>query len=516
MPKSRALVVNGWYDEMRRLFDAARFQQAGDVYDRAVGEGAVPPLEAQLLRGRAILKRDHDAGVVFLIDHEPKGAPAVLSGRWSMYLGSGYARMHAFENADRHLAAAGRLLKSSADRAALAYHRSRRMLLEGRFEDAWRFVEEMSCDDSLPTRIDQELLRSFVLGHEENYVESARSLLSTIRLIGEERDNFLEPWFHAVENLAALARELPFEEAAVVAKVEVDRDVEWPQDFALQRFQALKAVGWCRALRGDALGCLRYLRMADAVAPTPAFKTILLLDRARFAKVIGERNWAQNELSTAEAEADRLDWNGCAGDERIGLLLLAESFSEANQEKARFYLSRYAALDKIRSPLHLFAFDHRLEAIAAYVTGIVELARNDENAEASLRKAWVIFDRVGYDWRAGRTALALYKAAAKKRWLHLAEDKLEAYAGSWLGEELRFAESGQSYDINLPPMQAKVFEMLCRKMTTAEIASELKLSQHTIRNHLKAVFKAYGVNNRSALVAEAARRGSLPPIEPDF
>jgi DNA-binding CsgD family transcriptional regulator len=171
-----------------------------------------------------------------------------------------------------------------------------------------------------------------------------------------------------------------------------------------------------------------------------------------------------------------------------------------------------AALDKIRSPLHLFAFDHRLAAIAAYVSGVVELARNSENAEVSLRKAWVIFDRIGYDWRAGRAALALYKATSKDRWLHLAEDKLEPYGLSWLGEELRFAESGQSYEINLPPMQAKVFEMLCRKKTTAEMAQELGLSQHTVRNHLKAVFKAYRVKSRSALVAEAARRGALPSI----
>ena len=56
-------------------------------------------------------------------------------------------------------------------------------------------------------------------------------------------------------------------------------------------------------------------------------------------------------------------------------------------------------------------------------------------------------------------------------------------------------------------MQNKVFTMLCQKMTTAEIATALGLSQHTVRNHLKAVFRAYGVNNRAALISEAARRG---------
>ena len=39
-------------------------------------------------------------------------------------------------------------------------------------------------------------------------------------------------------------------------------------------------------------------------------------------------------------------------------------------------------------------------------------------------------------------------------------------------------------------MQNKVFTMLHQKMITAEIATALGLSQHTVRNHLKAAFQA--------------------------
>ncbi len=46
-------------------------------------------------------------------------------------------------------------------------------------------------------------------------------------------------------------------------------------------------------------------------------------------------------------------------------------------------------------------------------------------------------------------------------------------------------------------------------MATAEIADRLSLSRHTVRNHLKALFRAYGLNNRAALIAEAASRGDL-------
>ena len=107
------------------------------------------------------------------------------------------------------------------------------------------------------------------------------------------------------------------------------------------------------------------------------------------------------------------------------------------RERGRFYLARYKGLDKIRSPLLLFAFDHRLEAYAAYTEGIVRLAGRGSGAEEAFRAAWVIFDRIGFHWRAARTALRLLEVTNKDRWRHLAEDKLEAFPNSWLARELR-------------------------------------------------------------------------------
>ncbi len=512
MPKSGAAVVRDWYADMGRLFKLARFREAGETYDAAVENGARPTPEAQLLRGRVYLKHDENKAVSFLIRHQPRQVPNHLLGLWSMYLAVGYARMRDFDRADHHFSQADRRLRDRSDRASLAYHVGRRLLLEGRTGEVWQRIEEMSHDRSPGTRIDRELLRSFAFGHQEQYIDEARSLIAAIAIIGEKPEAHLERWFHAVENLAVLGRELGFDEAASIAQAAVGLDVDWPDDFALQRFQALKAVGWTKALGGDTLGCFRYLRQAEFVAPSDALKTIVLLDRARFARLVGERTWAEDEVATAEALSEEVDWHATTGDERVALLLLAESFAETDQEKSRFFLARYSRLDKIRSPLHLFAFDHRLEAMAAYVTGIVQLEAGDPQAEDSLRKAWVSFDRIGYDWRAGRSALALYRATGKPRWLHLAEDKLESYSRSWLGEELRLATAGRRYKIDLPPMQGKVFEMLCRQMSTEQIAKELRLSPHTVRNHLKAVFRAYGVNNKAALVAEAARRGALPNV----
>lgn len=495
---------------MRLNFLAAEFTAAGEVYDAAVDQGASTSYDDDLLRARILLKHDENRAVAFLIRRPPKGRTASQRGLWALLLGVGYSRMRDFERADDYFELARRGLTSSADRAQLAYHLARRAMLEGKMDEAWRYAGDMLCDKSQATKVTHEMLRSFIFCHEENYRESAASLISAIGLIGKRREQHLEEWLHAVQNLALLGRELSFDEAATLARSEVDQDVVWPEEFTTFRFQALDAVAWSCALRGDMLGCFRYFRAAEHRIPSDSFEVMLLLDRAHFARIVGEQNWALDEVAKAESIAERIDWNALAGEERVVLLQLARATSPIDAERGRYYLARYKGLDRIRSPLHLFAFDHRLEAYTAYTEGIVRLAGRGTGAEEAFRTAWVIFDRIGFDWRAARTALRLLEVTGKDRWGHLAEDKLEAFPNSWLARELRNRDSKAMKPVRLPPMQNKVFTMLCQKMTTAEIATALGLSQHTVRNHLKAVFRAYGVNNRAALVAEAASRGEMP------
>ena len=491
-----------------------RYKAATETYDRALADGAKPSFDASLLQGRLLLKVDENKAMSFLTAHESDVARDAQRGQWSMLLAIGYGRMHDFDSADHHFQIARSSLTSKRDLAELAYQEAMRALTEGTTEKAREFAERMAAfDDSAEMRIRQRLLLSFILSHEERYVEEADALLGIVRSIGERRADFLEEWFYAVLNLSVLARELSDEDAATVAQSEVDAEIVWPEDFHLQRFMALKAIGWTRALRGDMLGCFRYLRMAESVAPNDAYRAILGLDRAHFASIIGERHWAQDEIAKAEALADQVNWNAMPGDERVGLLLLAEIVARSNPEKARFYLARYNGLDRIRSPRYLFAFDHRTEAYAAYVEGVVRMALRQSTSEESLRKAWVTFDRIGYDWRAGRTALRLYEVTQKQRWLHLAEDKLEPFPHSWLAGELRAAATPTPRPQSLTPMQRRVLELLCSKMSTAEIGRNLGLSPHTIRNHLKAAFKTYGVSSQAALVAETIKRGDLVPAE---
>ncbi len=510
---SNVIRIRSWREAMHERYGRAEFLAAGRIYDAAIEDGASPTYDDELLRARILLKHDENAAVAALIKRPAKGRTAAQRAQWTLLLGIGYARMRDFERADHYLDLVRPLFTKAAQKSQLAYHLARRYLLEGRLGDASAAAEEMLRDRSQAAKISYQMLRSFITCHEERYRESAQHLINAIDLIGKSREKFPEEWFHAVQNLALFARELSFEEAAALARREVDQDIEWPEDFQAFRFQALKAIGWCCALRGDVLGCFRYLRAAEQVVPNAAFAAILLLDRSYFARIVGESNWSLDEIAKAESLAEEIDWNSLSGDERIGLLLLAKVTSSLDPEKGHYYLARYKGLDRVRSPLHLFAFDHRLDAMAAYTEGLVRFAAGDAGAEESFRNAWVIFDRIGYDWRAARTAMRLFQLTKKERWRHLAEDKLEPFPRSWLHRELRTEKAPTRIAVKLPPMQHKVFSMLCQKMTTAEIADKLSLSQHTVRNHLKAVFRAYGVNNRAALIAEAASRGDLITVD---
>jgi len=57
--------------------------------------------------------------------------------------------------------------------------------------------------------------------------------------------------------------------------------------------------------------------------------------------------------------------------------------------------------------------------------------------------------------------------------------------------------------------EKQVFEMLITNNTTKEIASILKISEKTVRNHISNVMQKLGVKGRSSAVVELLRLGEI-------
>jgi DNA-binding CsgD family transcriptional regulator len=508
MARSKTTGTPDWVAEMRRFFDSACYSRAADLYDTRVEDGDRPGNDATLLRARTYLKTDSKRIVPFLLKHELRNPTSLQEARRAMYLGTGYSRLGDFSEADRSFVKARSVFREGPALGELAAHMTRRYLDQRDFAAAEEWQQKSLVDRSLQGRIRSEHLASYILARREHYRKQAQSVIKVLDLIGDKREQFPEDWYVAVHTLAGLARELPLPEAAKRAKAEVDVDFDWSEDSAIRRFQALKAVAWCQALAGDELSCLRYLRRAQHIDAGDVWRAILYLDRSYFASIVGERQWAANEFSAAEDLAENIAWDETSGDERVALLLLAELATIHAPKKARFYIARFNDLGKLRSNIQHFAFDDRLQAMAAYASGMVSLASDDlAGAEESLRLAWGTFDRIGYDVRAALASQALYRASNKQRWLHLAEEKLEHYPRSWLVR--KFGELPpvvQSRADALSKMQSAVARSICEGLSTDAIAHKLGISRNTVLNHLKIVYRKLGVNSRGSLVVEAMKR----------
>jgi DNA-binding NarL/FixJ family response regulator len=61
---------------------------------------------------------------------------------------------------------------------------------------------------------------------------------------------------------------------------------------------------------------------------------------------------------------------------------------------------------------------------------------------------------------------------------------------------------------HLTPRQVEVLRLLEQGRSTKQIAAELHLSTETVRNHIRRLFRALGVNSR--LEAVAAARNATP------
>lgn len=61
----------------------------------------------------------------------------------------------------------------------------------------------------------------------------------------------------------------------------------------------------------------------------------------------------------------------------------------------------------------------------------------------------------------------------------------------------------------LTKREKEVFELLVLNKTTAEIATELKISEKTVRNHISNAMQKLGVKGRSGALIELLKIGEI-------
>lgn len=368
---------------------------------------------------------------------------------------------------------------------------------------ARRFLELARQARSRSARLHALHAEALILGCEERIDEQAHRLIELLRALVPAEADFAELRASGIQQLAHLTRERAIPEAIA----EIDRQLTgttWTADQGSHLFAAHRDVGWAKALAGDYFNAGRHLKRATALASTAAQRVVAACDRAALARSLGEHRWSRVELDEAELLASDVDWQAASGEERTGLLMLAELFSRLDAARSAAYLARYRELGA-HAGNGARGGAHR-EAAARQSIGIVEIALgNKGRGVALLREARKIFERLGYDFRAACCLMSEFEVTGNADLLPIVKERLRNYGQSWLAAQLRAARNGSV--IPLPPMQRRVFVEVCQGKSTAAIAKSLGRSAFTISNHIKAIFKAFDVNSRPALIAEAVRQG---------
>jgi DNA-binding NarL/FixJ family response regulator len=91
------------------------------------------------------------------------------------------------------------------------------------------------------------------------------------------------------------------------------------------------------------------------------------------------------------------------------------------------------------------------------------------------------------------------------RWLRVTAVPMESDDGS-VAVTIEPARAGDLYPIllesyGLTDREVEIVLLLARGLATKEIAAELSLSAHTVRDHVKTIYSKAGVNSRGTLVA---------------
>src|SRR5205814_748382 len=68
----------------------------------------------------------------------------------------------------------------------------------------------------------------------------------------------------------------------------------------------------------------------------------------------------------------------------------------------------------------------------------------------------------------------------------------------------------EAYDLS--PRERQITQMIARGLSTGEMAQELYLSPHTVRDYVKSVFDKVGVSSRGELVARIFMEQHAGPL----
>jgi len=284
--------------------------------------------------------------------------------------------------------------------------------------------------------------------------------------------------------------------------------MDWPASLGIERFNARTCLRFLALLEGDIERAWILSREAAVLAPNPAYAAIGETNAAVASRLLGDVRAAELQSTRAWEILTKVRWSSIDHEGRVALTNFAIECGPFMPAEASKALTKYRSLKAKKNSLLAFEYDRRIVAFEKVATGRVAEALGQRGAAIrSYSEALDIWLELGFSMRAALVALDLYQLTGDEDRLGAVHAALERAPAAWFGS---WKTPDGPVDRLTPAERVVLFELL-RGKTAKDIADALDRSQHTVINHTRKVFAAFGVSSRARLLARCAELGITAP-----
>ncbi|MDQ6942706.1 MAG: helix-turn-helix transcriptional regulator [Candidatus Eremiobacteraeota bacterium] len=502
-------------DEARSAWDAGEYERVVRLLAKAKFDRREDRVAAAVMHARALLALDRQEQVAPLMQRaskEVKGAEETVLTQ--MLHGAALTLTNRREQGEALLDETAALAKRSVPQlgAEVAYYRAVSRWSSHHLAEAEEIVEAAlpSAKDVHRARLLQLLGWIDVRG--ENYSAAARQFTAALDELNRAKHPDVLGRARLLHALSIIAAETIDLRLGRLVRREYETNT-WSEDTRIERFHVLEYLAWLSLLEGQLGRAWDERQRALSLTVDTAYHASALTSAANIAGVVGDRFSEARYFELAGSLLLRGDQLALDADRRIAMLAFIAAAPTANIDAARKVLTLYERTRPRKTDRHAFEGDRRVEGFELYARGKLAISEGrTQQGIADLQKALDLWSRLTYRLRVAVTANALRVVTGDPQYAQVALDALRSAPNAWLRPALERGSNDDNPLAQLTPAERRVLAELCKGKKAREIASTFDRSFNTINNHTRAIFTAFGVRSRAALVAECARRGILDDV----
>jgi DNA-binding CsgD family transcriptional regulator len=487
------------------LHRRGRSGEALSILDRSTTTDDASSL---LLRARLSISLSPSRAIVILGHPRFEYCASQCQAEAAMLRGRAHARLREYDTAERCFASAHSLLRGGVADGELyrdiELSIGSLLIAQSRIDEAANIADALSGQEKPPSQAAASfILLAQVAWHREQLDKNAGLLLQALRSITTE----------ALKRLAVVSQFVasPAVRQAVTQHAAV---LPWTDELADLHSQVNRLLGTRAVVDGEITEGLALLKCSSTTPGASLHHRIdALLTHADVSKWLDEPFSFEEYLLESTALAQQVDWRTAPAAAREILLQLAQMHARRDSALALSFAAHFDSLGGFgidNAGCGELAVAQRNHCIGALYVEIGE----ESKGVGMLEAAYAGFRRAGFDWPAGQTAIVLAEHTNSTIWRSRARECLARYPHSFLNKRLAQLDRMDAAATNSVPnrrpadpkwnlltaTQRTVYFRLLDSVSVKEIAADLDRSDHTIRNHVQAIFRKFEVNSRADLV----------------